>query len=251
MLKMLLCVSLLLGGCASSGPKRLNGAEAYYEEGMEALESSRCVEAAEKLQRLVNNFPGSRLVPDAQYHLGEAYFCAEDYVNAVFEYQRLADTYPASQWVDEAQFKIAECYYEQARRAELDQSETHDALSYYRIFLEDNPDSPLAGKARARIAECRARLAKKLYLAARLYQRQGHSQAAELYYSELLVDYPDTEYYYKSLFQLGELAMERDDRQAARRYWAEVARDSGSQDLRREAGERLAKEFKSSDGGEN
>lgn len=213
---------------------------------MDALERGRCAEAVEKLQRLVDNYPGSRLVAEAQYHLAEAYFCSEDYVNAAFEYQRLIQTYPSSQWVAEAQFKIAECYYQQARRAELDQTETRNALRHFRTFLDDNPHHLLVDKARERIADCRNRLAYKTYLAARLYQRQNHRDAARIYYDQILNEYPDTRYYYKALYRMGEMAFARDDRQTARRYWAEVARDSDDEDLQRRAGERLAQVYESS-----
>ena len=211
---------------------------------MKDLKHGRCLDAVEELQRVVNNFPGSRFAPDAQYHLAEAYFCSKDYVNAVFEYQRLIDTYPSSEWVADAQYKIAESYFKQSRRAELDQAETRNALDHYRAFLEDNPQSPLADKARERISQCRGKLARKLLLAARLYRRQGYLEAARRYYKQVLTDYPETEVYYDALFAMGEIALAEGDREAARKDWAEVARDTGDADLRKKAGKRLAEEFK-------
>ena len=235
---------VLVVGCASSKPQRLQGGELYYNEGMEDLKNGRCLQAVEKLQRVVNNFPGSRFAPDAQYHLAEAHFCSKDYVNAVFEYQRLIDTYPSSEWVDEAEYQIAEAYFRQSRRAELDQSETRNALSHFRTFLDDNPNSPLAEKARQRIAECRDKLARKQFLAARLYQRQGYLEAARRYYKGVLTDYPETTSYYRALFQLAEIALKQGDKETARQNWAEVARDSGDADLQKKAGEKLSEEFK-------
>lgn len=238
----LLCLAvaiLALGHCASSKSSRLQGADAYFEEGRESLEHKRCVEAVEKFQRLVNNFPGSPRVPDAQYYLAEAYFCSEDYVNAVFEYQRLLDTYPSSEWLDEAQFKIAESYFKQVRRPELDQKETREALNYFRFFIEDNPGSPLVEVAQERVVECRSRLAQKQYLSGRLYQHQGHLEAARMAYEEVVRDYPDTPWYYHSLLQLGELAAARGEIDQAQLYWAEVVRDSEEEGLRQQAQEGL------------
>jgi len=197
------------------------------------------VEAIEKFQRLVNNFPGSRLAPDAQYYLAEAYFCSEDFVNAVFEYQRLLDTYPSSQWLDDAQFKIGEAYYQQLRRPELDQKETYEALNYFRYFLEDNPASPLAETARQRIVDCRALLAQKHYINGQLYQRQGHFDAAVLTYEDVIRTYPDTPWYYHTLFQLGEIAHRRDDLKGARGYWEEVLSGSQEAELQKKARKKL------------
>lgn len=230
---------LTLTACAGSGGQRLKGADAFFEEGMQALEKGDCLKATEQFQRLVSNFPGSRLTPEAQYYLAEAYYCSKDYVNAVFEYQRLLDTYPSSQWLDEAQFKIGESYYRQLRRAELDQKETYEALNYYRDFMEDNPDSPLAETARERIADCRGRLAKKEYLNGRLYQKRGYPDAAAMTYEQVLRGYPDTIWYYHALLRMGELALGRSEADQARANWEEVVRDSGSEPLAKEAGELL------------
>jgi len=232
---------LILCGCAGSKPGQLKGAEAYFSEGMKALEKKRCIEAAEKLQRLVNNFPGSRLAPEAQYYLAEAYFCSEDYVNAIFEYQRLVDTYPSSQWVDEAQFKIGEAYYQQLRRPELDQKETYEALNYFRYFIEDNPDSPLIETARQRIVDCRSRLAEKHYRNARLYHRQGYLDAAAITYRDVLRSYSDTPWYFRSLLQLGQIAYEQEDFEQARACWEEVGQDCEEEKLRQEAAKNLEK----------
>jgi outer membrane protein assembly factor BamD len=230
---------LSLAGCAGTKSPKLEEPETYLQEGMKSLEKKRCLEATEKFQRLVNNFPGSRLAPDAQYYLAESYFCSKDYVNAIFEYQRLVDTYPSSQWLDQAQFKIGECYYRQLRRPELDQKETQEALTYFRNFVDENPQSPLVETARQRIVDCRGRLARKQYLGGRLYQRQGFLDAASITYEEVLRNYSDTPWYYHTLLQMGEIAQARSEPEKARGYWEEVVRDSADQELQQEARKRL------------
>ena len=220
----------LLWGCSSSVPT-LKKAEYYFERGQLALGKERCAKAIEEFQRLVTNFPGSSLVPDAQFYLAEAHYCSEDYVQAVFEYERLMNTYPSCKWIDDAQFRIAEAYYEQLRRAELDQQETYESLNYFRRFIDDNPDSPLVAVARERIVECRTRLAQKRYLGAQLYHKQGHLEAAAITYRDLLRDFPDTPYYYETLVRLGEIAHKRKDLKEARTYWAEVERDGEDEKL--------------------
>jgi outer membrane protein assembly factor BamD len=233
--------TVCLLGCASSRPPRLEEAETYYQEGLTALKKKRCLDAVEKLQRVVSNFSGSRIVADAQYYLAEAQFCSKDYVNAVFEYQRLIDTYPASEWIDEAQYQIAESYFQQLRRPELDQKETREALNYFRYFLEDNPASPLAEQARQRVVECRSRLARKQYLNGELYQRQGYLDAAVMAYDEVVRSYSDTPTYYHTLLRLGEIAQARGDEAAARGHWEEALKDSEEAEVRAQAQERLAK----------
>lgn len=232
-------MALALTHCASSQSARLKGADAYFEEGKKALERKRCVEAVEKFQRLVNNFPGSSRVPDAQYYLAKAYSCSGDHVSAIFEYQRLLDTYPSSQWLDDAQYQIAESYYKQVRRPELDQKETQEALNYFRIFIEDNPGSPLVEQARERIADCRSRLAEKQFQSGRLYHRRGYLDAARMTYEDVLRSFPDTPWYYRTLLRLGEIAEAQGEPEQAKIYWAEVVRDSEEEKVRQQAQEGL------------
>ena len=197
-------------------------AEYYFGRGMKDLERGRCLDAVENLQRVVSNFPGSPVVAEAQYRVAEAHFCAKDFITAAFEYQRLLDVYPSSEWVESAQFKLGECYYKQLRRPELDQKETHEALDYFRHFIEDNPSSPLVEDAKKRVDDCRSRLGNKEYLNADLYFRQGHKASAELTFKQVLRNFSDTVWYYYALSRLGDIAYEKEDLKSARSYWYEV-----------------------------
>ncbi len=223
---LVLCGVLGVLGCAGSRPVPLAEADVYYQKGLKDLKRERCLDAVANFQKVVSNYPGSPLVADAQYYLAESQFCAKDYVNAIFEYQRLIDTYPTSEWLDEAQYQLGESYFKQLRRPELDQKETREALNYYRYFLDDNPDSPLAEKARQRVVDCRSRLAQKQYLAGDLYQRQGHLEAATMAYQDVLSDYSDTPWYYQTLVRLGEIDRAQGDEAAARGRWEEVIKDA-------------------------
>jgi outer membrane protein assembly factor BamD len=221
------------GGCASSLTK-LKGAEYYLEEGKKSLDKKRCLKAIESFQRIVNNFPGSSIIADAQYYLGESYFCNQDYIEAIFEYQRLVDIYSSSQWLDEAQYQIGEAHYQQLRRAELDQKETREALVYFYQFIDDNPTSPLVDQARARIVDCRSRLAKKLYQAGELYLKQKHLEAAKLTFNDLILSYPDTPWYFHGVARLGEVYMGQGDEPRARAFWDEVLLDSDDEKLKKQ-----------------
>ena len=225
-------LALWVAACASTPSEKLQGADYYFEEGQKAMEKNRCLEASEHFKRLVSNFPGSRRVAEAQFLLAEAYFCNRDWVNAAFEYQRIVDIYPSSEWAVEAQFKIGESYFKQLRRPELDQKETFEALTAFRNFIEDHSDSPLAEQAHQRIVDCRSRLAQKQYLSGRLYHKQGHLDAAKMIYEEVLREYPDVnEWYYTTLFRMGEIARAQGDVDLAVRYWKEVLQDSGDPKL--------------------
>ena len=235
--------ALTIGVCACGGTTpqtALMGADYYYQDGMRELEKKHYLKAQEKLQRVVSNFPGSPLVADAQFHLAEAHFGMKDFVSAVFEYQRVVDAYMHSRWVVEAQFQIGECYFRQMRRSELDQTETYQALSHFREFIEDNPDSPLVATARERIATARDRIAKKAYLAARMYHRQGYLEAARISYEDLVRSFPNTVWYYQGQVELGDIARREGDLGKARHYWEEVLDQTDDEKLKRKVTKWLA-----------
>ena len=127
------------------------------------------------------------------------------------------------------------------RNPQLDQKETYETLTAFRNFVEENPSSPKVEIARARIAECRENLAEKLYQAAYLYQRQGYLEAARISYNDLVRDYIDTSWYYRTLFHLGEIARDTDDVENAVQYWKEVLQDSEDEELHSKVEEALSK----------
>ncbi len=224
-------VAAVLAGCAGKTPPQLMGADFYYEEGMKHFEKGRHLRAVDSFQRVLSNYPGYAEVAEAQYYLAESYFQLEEFVSAVFEYERLVDTYPSSPRRVEAEYKIGESHFEQSRRADLDQAETYQALAAYRRFIEDNPGSPVVADARGRIAECRERLAEKDFLAARLYHRQGHLDAAKMTYEQMVRAYPDTDWYWHGLARLGRIHSRQGRPDEAQALWEEVLSGSGDEDL--------------------
>ena len=235
-----LLAAAVLAGCAGKAAEQLQGADYYFDEGMEDFEKGRYLKAVDNLQRVVGNYPGYAEVAEAQYYLAESYFQMEEFVSAVFEYERLVDTYPSSPRRIEAEYKIGESYFEQSRRPELDQAETYQALTAYRRFIEDNPGSPLAADAEGRIRECRARLAKKDYLAARLYDRQGHLDAAKMTYEQMVRAYPDTDWYWHGLASIGRIHSRQGRPEEARDLWEQVLSGAGDEKLLEDVREWMA-----------
>ena len=235
-----LLAAAVLAGCAGRTAEQLQGADYYYDEGLEDFEKGRYLKAVDNFQRVVSNYPGYAEIAEAQYYLAESYFHLEDFVSAVFEYERLVDTYPSSPRRVDAEYKIGESWFEQARRPELDQAETYKALAAYRRFIEDNPGTPLAADAEERIRQCRERLAKKDFLAARLYERQGHLDAARMTYEQMVRAYPDTGWYWRGLARIGRIHSRQGRPDEARDVWEQVLSGAGDEKLLEDVREWMA-----------
>jgi outer membrane protein assembly factor BamD len=182
---------LLLSGCAQERYHRKD-AETYYKEAQQALLDKSCFKAQQLFRNLLSDFPGSHYVDDAQYGLGQAYLCSEDYVEAVFEFERLLNEYPVSPFVDGARYQIGMCYYQQSRSIHHDQDETEKAIAEFERFVEDYPNSDLSADATNRIRDLRRKLAEKQLMIAENYLKWGDFPSTVVYVKELLLRYPDS-----------------------------------------------------------
>ncbi|MDA0748201.1 MAG: outer membrane protein assembly factor BamD [bacterium] len=181
---------LLVGGCAQNR-YRMPSAERYYEEAKIALSKKKCWNAQQLYRNLLGDFPGSHLVDEAQFGLGNAAVCSEDYVTAVFEYERLLNEFPTSPYVDEARYQIGMCYYYQSRDVHHDQSETQQAIREFRRFIEDYPNSELVPQTEKRILELRKKMAAKKLMIARNYLQWKNPVSAEKYCAIIQSEFMD------------------------------------------------------------
>ena len=196
-----LCLLVIFCGCGKDKYKHAS-AELYYQEAKEALIKGKCYQAQQLFQNLLSDFPGSHLVDEAQYGLGQAYLCDKDYVTARFEFERYLNEYPASPFVDEARYQIGMCYYRESRDIHHDQDETLKAIREFSRFVEDYPTAELAKEAEVKIRELRSKLAAKSLMVAENYMQWKNYQSALLYCEEILRNFRDTDSLYSARFVL-------------------------------------------------
>lgn len=177
--------------CAQETQRR-KSADAYLADAQKALVDGKCWNAQQLFRNLLSDFPGSHLVDDAQYGLGQAYYCSDDYETAIFEFERLINEYPVSKFVDKARFQIGMCYYNQSRSIHHDQEETIRAIQEFTRFVEDFPNSDVAPEAEKRIRDLEEKLASKDLMIARNYLKWKNPTSSEIFCRRLLEKYPET-----------------------------------------------------------
>ena len=237
---MLLRVLLFVGlvGCGKD-KYRQPSAELYYQEAQEALHKAKCYKAQQLFQNLLSDFPGSHLVDEAQYGLGQSYLCMKDFVTARFEFERLLNEYPVSPFADEARYQIGMCYYRESRDIHHDQTETLLAIRSFGRFVEDYPASELARDAEARIRELRGKLAAKSLTIARSYIKWKSYASAQLYCEEVLEEYQDTDSVNPARFLLARTKYKLGKLDEALEDLMALATDSIPEDLRQEVVEEV------------
>lgn len=187
------CVALLaMAGCAQNKYRR-SSPEAYYEAGQKALKDGRCYPAELFFRNMLMDYPGSHLTDDAQFGLGQAAQCREEYLVAIFEFERLLNEYPVSPHAATARFQIGESYFQQARDIHHDQDETHKAIQEFTRFIEDYPQSDLVRDAEGRITDLKNRLALKDVEIADNYLKWGYIASSKLYAQSVIDRFAGTQ----------------------------------------------------------
>ncbi len=96
--------------------------------------------AIPEFQRLIDQFPGSKLCAEAQFQIGQCYLAIGEYEQARLEYSALIDRYADSEYRDDAAYRFCVAYY---REGDFEKARTA-----YEQFLTQHSDSPFVVNAR-------------------------------------------------------------------------------------------------------
>jgi outer membrane protein assembly factor BamD len=199
MVKKTVCAALLatgigLMGCGSGEKATTYTAEERFVRAKAMFDREDYLEAINEFTVITLQYQGSQFASDAQFYLGECRYNRGEFLLAAFEYGLLKRSYPASPRVPESQYKLAMSYYRLSPKSALDQQYTKRAIDEFQSFVEYFPSNPLAVDADAKIKELNAKLARKLYDAARQYLTLERYKAAIRYFDDVIEQYHDTEY---------------------------------------------------------
>lgn len=194
-LVLVLLVSLLplLAACSGSGRIQSESPQAAFERGKDLYDRSKYDRAAEYFQHVFDFGRANEYAGDAQYYLAQSYFQNRQYLLAANEFTRFVELYRNDPRVEEGEYMRALSYYRLSPPYQLDQTDTQTALTYLRLYLGKYPQGERADEVGAMIEELRAKLARKQFEAAALYERRELYEAAALSYLRVLEEYPDSD----------------------------------------------------------
>ena len=116
---------------------------ALYQIGQAYYNAGEGFEAITTFRRLLNQFPESNWVEEAQYNLGFLYFQNENYEAAIEAYQKLINQYPRDPLAAKAQYGIGDALY---NAGNIEQS-----VDAYKTVLDRYPNSPFSSEAASSI----------------------------------------------------------------------------------------------------
>jgi outer membrane protein assembly factor BamD len=184
---------LLALGCAYAGQSKPGGTpEDDFASAKREYDEGHYYDAVQKLEAFIAEHPGSVLVDQAIFTLGQSYEAQKDWVMAATQYERLVRDFPESRSTCDADFFLGRCYWRQSRRAPYDQSETRRALDQLHRFEARCPEHSAIGAADSLIRLAEDRLAEKEYRAAELYRRRKERESAIVYCDLVVDEFPNT-----------------------------------------------------------
>ncbi|NHO18663.1 outer membrane protein assembly factor BamD [Acetobacter oeni] len=208
------CATLtLLTGCSLFGNKapqvpQLSSADAYYNNGIDALRGRRYALAAAEFEILQQNYPYSGYTANAQLMEGYAYYLQSKYPEAAQQLDRFIELHPTSTDGAYAFYLLALCYYEQIGDVNRDQQMTAEAMSRLQDVIARFPQSKYARDAQLKIDLCRDHLAGKEMLVGRYYQQQRAYQGAIGRYQRVVQDFQTTNHVAEALERLVEVYLD-------------------------------------------
>lgn len=161
---------------------------------------------AEMYEQLIESAPYSDVAPQAQIKIGKAREKKDQYDRAVKAYERAADRYNNRKEVAaEALYNAGLAYHKQAREAEYDQNSANLAIETLSDFLALYPEDERGPEARKLIQELKVEQARGSFRIAEYYEKKRRWRGAMVYYNEVLVLAPETDYAQKARERLEEI----------------------------------------------
>lgn len=187
-------VAVAASACAEAMENRVLPADDQYALGSRKFEEGEWRDAIQAFQTFTFNYPQDPRIVDARWLTAEAYYADEDWATAAQEYLNFQRDYPREERADDALYQSGRAYQKMSLRPELDQRDTERAIHVYQRLVAEYPGSEFADQARQHRERLRNKLAEKVYLVAEFYFDEEEYEAAEIYLTDLIAQYPETDW---------------------------------------------------------
>lgn len=188
-----LLVGLLGAACSSAPPYSGWTEDQLYEHGQRAFDAGDWGEARRAFERLVLAFPLFDQFVEARYYLARAFYEDEQYVSAVSEFTRIVQVYPDHERARDAWMGLCRSHAALSPHPQRDQQSTISAHNTCRNVASDFQGTPIGDSALMVTLEMRNKLGEKALGIGQYYFRNDLYESADLVFSQLLEEYPDTD----------------------------------------------------------
>lgn len=184
-----------LAACASrSGEERVLSPDQQFARATELYERREYRDAIRAFQVFTFNYPQDPRAVEARWLTARAHYELKDWATAAQEFLDFQRDHPAASRAAEALFMAGRSFQQMSLRPELDQRDSERAINVYDRLLREYPRSDFHEEARTRRAHLRNKMAEKSYLNAEFYFDHRRYRGAEIYLTDVIQMFPDTDW---------------------------------------------------------
>ena len=217
-----LLITLVLSSC-SEYQKALKSEDiaTKFKLGTELYDAGKFGKANKLFAQIAPQYRGKPQAEKLMYMYSNSFYQMKDYYLAGYQFERFEGQYPKSEKAEESLFLAAKSFYQLSPVYSKEQKETTTAIEKLQIFINKYPDSEYLPEANALIQELDAKLERKAFEIAKLYNKIANFESEDYEasikaFDNFLLDYPGTAYreeamYYRfdSAYKLGINSIER------------------------------------------
>jgi outer membrane protein assembly factor BamD len=202
-LLLLVVLILMLSGCTFTWPwsKKIDMArstpDGLYQQGVEYYRDGSYKNAADLFERLKAEYPLSAYALSAELGIADAYFSAEDYIEAELAYTEFVNLHPTNENLPYAMYQVGMSHYNLNSALDRDQSEAFKALKAFESLSARFPGSRFAIQADKMIRDCKKALGEKEFYVGEFYFNTKKYQAALRRFETITRDYANVGLDYK------------------------------------------------------
>lgn len=148
--------------------------------------------AAEVFDQVVKNAPFGEYGDKALLQLSIAYRRNGQLQKAMETLQNLVENYPESKLLPDAKFQLGEVSYQMSKNINRSQEGLETAEEYFESFLAEYPSSNVRKKAKRLKRAIDEKNAEKNFKIAQYYEQENFLESAVIYYEDVVRNYPDT-----------------------------------------------------------
>lgn len=196
--------------------------ETLFKQGEDLYARKRYEAAAEKWRTAKDSTSSQTLKRAVELKLADALYNDENYIEAAVEYENFRKLHPKNPKVSYALFMMAMSNMKQVDKGDIDQTPVNNAAILFETFLKEYPESVLKQRAQNRLAECRTKQAAYEIYVGSYYYRTDKYLAAIGRFKEAVEKYPGTPRRDEALFFLGNAYLRNGDAPQANKSFSQL-----------------------------
>ena len=196
---------LLLAACApNTVVPPVNNAGVYFQQGEDFFAKGQYQDAIASWEKVRDSYFSPEMNTLAELKIAEAYFLAEEYVEAAVAYEAFLTNHPDHPRVPDVLYQLGLSYTYQMLTSDQDQTATVYALNAFRTLQERFPEDRRQEEVQIYIDRCLNQLAASELNVGYFYLRGKYFSASVNRLEGLLKKYPNYYERDKAYFYLGQ-----------------------------------------------